>query len=366
MTIWSLHVDESGDFSDDATERIWVAGVLSRHANTPSLERALRRGLRAAAPHVPWPLHSTLLLRPVCHAIWWHAAGEPEPAPGGARGIIDCARADAPGALDACLEALAARREPRRRDLIDVERAVRRDPALAKLRAYTHDRIEAVAGALRGASRSGGAPEVFAVLCSEGEPGATLRDPSASGLSRLDRYLQCLAGLLERARDAIAAAEPGDAHRVDVTLATRDVLHPLLGEQAPLSRDGFAVVCEALSVSESDVTFTCAGLRRYDQDASALLVAADLLANRCFRDVRGGVSLRDVRVRLLDHVGLDLHTHARPDLPLLVAMGEAREVVMSLASDAPISPASLTRSHRWARDQATAWNNANPNAKDRS
>jgi hypothetical protein len=68
---WQLFVDESGDFSSE--ENVVVAGVLLDKRKSYPHARGIQMALQHQLPHVPWPFHTTHLMRPLSQVVW-HAA----------------------------------------------------------------------------------------------------------------------------------------------------------------------------------------------------------------------------------------------------------------------------------------------------
>ncbi len=346
---WDLFVDESGDFAD-AADAVVVAGVLVRRGCKAFAPMRLEHALRAAAPHVPWPLHTSLIWRPSAHVLWRAHEGAAQPADARA---LDLLRRACPDLLAAVQAQLARGAEPRHADLVLLERTLRgldgeTWPRLTRAAHHTATRIRQV---LVTAARQAG-DDVALVTAAE----STLGDAVPAGGTSGDRYLTLLTRLLERLADALAR-KAGD-HEVRLHVLGRDVQDPLLHRPTPLHvRHLTAAAQDATRAEDRRVTTSSGSVRlvpqpvlAFDAHAPAGAVAADLVANAIRRDVNASAGLRDLSAALSGKLSMGPTLAGRP----LVTASGAAAAWLDHARGGRVGPLA-DGLRRWALEQALAW-----------
>ena len=333
---WLCFIDETGDFGDPNAS-VFVSAVLVECENEPTFIRRTRQAIGELAPLAPWPMHAWLAQRPEAHALW--AIDRPQAA--ARHGLEACARAarlhweaHAPEALQRGLERLKQGKEPRMDDLRELERTRDAQPCFIAFDSHTSTAKSRMSRIGRDLSDG----KIMGVIAGESHPGQAPKG---------DRYLAVLKALLERIDELLALDD--DARHVRLIVATRDVIHPILGQKTRLDRATLeSVIARRPSGFHSGRTFRVGAIQSYDENVHPGLVLADFFANLTGRHVRGksGLIVHDRHIRRT--IGLSL-CPGDPRRPHAAARGVAAEwIAASRAGEngaRDFDPA-------WARDQA--------------
>lgn len=363
---WWLYVDESGDFSN-AHDCVVVAGLLLNQAATGTGEATLRSVLGQAAPHIPWPLHASIIHLPVAHAFWAKRAGPNQCSTELSRASADALEWAAQRSreiVDQVLGALAANREPSFGKLKTLDVALSGAApdlhrVLSKFARDVMTRVHEVVRTLANGWLENGQAALFCAA----EP--LVGDAVPAGSSG-DRYLSLLETLLERLLDFLDWA--GDDHCVNLRVLRRNVRDPMLGATAPLHvRHLHTMVSELtgsprgrLQGAHGAVKLAPVDTPAFDGTAHPGLVLADLTANRLRRAVFNGGNL-DRLNRAVSQLTAFPVLNGPASLPTVAATGDLRRCVGAIRHrDAGPLPANLhalddTHFEAWSRQQARRW-----------
>ena len=337
MAEWLCFIDETGNFNDPKSA-VFTSAVLVECENEPTLIARIRQAIRQIAPLAPWPMHAWLANRPTAHALW--AIAHPVLAERhGFAASADAARRHweetAPEALENSLERLEEGREPKKKHLDALERVTDSKPCFVAFTSHASTLRCRMSRLGRDLSQQ----RILGVIAGESQP---LEAGSE------DRYLALLSTLFERI-DELLALE-GDDRPVRLTIATRDVIHPVLGQKTKLDRATIdATLASRPSGFDSGRTFRVGAIQAYGADVHPGLVLADFFANLTYRHARHTRSLIKLDRKIEINIGLRL-CPGEPRRPHAAALGSAAEWLRDRrvddSADIPgIEPA-------WARDQA--------------
>lgn len=371
---WRLFIDESGSF-DDPDQDVLSAGLLIR-ADTPGSSPAeIRHALQGAAPDLPWPLHASVLNRPVIFALAAHARRQRTPAKTGgfpeprdhafdelADRTVTLLAATLPAEVAHLLDALGAGGR------IDWSQLRRVDSHLRAAEPATYERLASkvrsawwivgrLIAQLAEAAQGAGDEDsgVLVVSCGETCNGdaAPAADSAAAWGSR--RYFALLACLLRRTVDMLER-RPG-RHEVRLQVLSRPIIDPLLQKKVQLHiRHVGDIVRSAVHGSGERVRIVPERVPFFNEGTDATLVLADFVANRCLPFLRPAtVPLAAVEERLSRNLNAILRS-GTPPLSHLAATGRAQVHIDSARLGAQ-DPVDLDAPglRRWACDQARQW-----------
>lgn len=346
---WTLFIDESGNFDRD-DECVLVGGFCFSKRIDPEFSRRFRSYAQKKAPLAPWPIHRWTLKRPAAYVVWARVNSPDDLDPELAGHLSDAAEVLEKCASETFSDAVsrvAKGREPTYESLKILDGIIERElySSFDYLKSHADDKAFDVARVFKEmAAAESSVGEAFVVLAAESSTGAASHED--------DRYLELLKLLLERARREFERR--GGEHAIDVNVATRNVMHPVLGAQTPLNQTVLKRVCE--HATSEKMRFLPTQVWAYDQEANAGLVMADSVANYFFVDLinAGGFrSLFALENAADSYFGLSLYA-GEPGLPQISAWGDA-EMVIYRTSETQTAPGELTQMHPWAADQAKAW-----------
>ncbi len=329
---WQLFVDESGPFVH-IEDRSCVLGFLSR-APTEIMQIRVQTSLEKVFPEIPWPYHANLLNRGVTWLFW--AARTPSALTHDACALLAGAPEQAQILIERVKEQLEGGQEPAYEHLTQIEKHLRFVDGFKPFCMAARERRNAFLRLLRYALEVDTPGTNCAVM-------ATLGTPHGAAIAR-DPYLSGLTVLLERTAHALSLL--GGTHIVDLHVATRNVLDPVLDTKVKLNRSHLEFASKNACFDLDKVRFSLNETLPF-QHATAGLVLADILANRAYQ-MRSS-SLQNLLDSLSDFGVQAIHT----GLPFCASVGIARDEILQGPQADPEKLREVKPT--WAREQAEAW-----------
>jgi hypothetical protein len=378
-TKWFLYLDESGQFACDRD--VAVGGVLANTDEIGATPSELRIALRAAAPELPWPLHNSLLNKPVLTAIGSFVQGATVRGAAGhtntrildslSVSVVEFLNERAPELVRKVAAELRADRNPQWRDAAELDALLRQDESL-----YGHLRIrrqrirEAIAkviGSLAQAtgSSTGRGPHIFAIACGESdEVELAFTGEAVSPAKRAvvdateaatSRYFGIHVALMERVVDLLLL-QPGQ-HEVRVWWLSKDIHERVIDDSTPSHPRHIRSVIDRIAPDRLErVRFVPWSVSRYDENVDPLLVIADfVVSNACPLMGPFNQSLKIVERRLAQIVGVSLRGGG--DGSSLAASGSTELFLSAWRSGHSSEPMPRAGKRLWAYEQAIEWSN---------
>lgn len=363
-TWWTLHLDESGQFSNP-NEPVLLAGFLLQEPPSDAADEILGGLLRRIDPLIPYPPHATEILWPAWWFARWVLASPEVRAAHPARAVLDQAagvfqRAGAVSALDEMSSQLQQSQTPDYDSLRDASRWLRgRDPVLYAqfevLRRNAEDHYRAIGARLQTLY---GDDRCWLLAAS---------DPGAVAFDGPDRYLSLLTVLLERVF-ALLRAHPAPRHEVRVIAAQRHVTDGRVSRRRMLRpqdlgdcvRKAEAFPLHAPEVApDKAVRIIPWSSVAYDEQVPPGVALADFVANRVRRILMQGRDWNRTSSDVVASTGLTAVARpgVRPSgeaLPTVAVAGPPREAVAA-AFRGPPPPRPPAPGRSWSAEQARRW-----------
>jgi hypothetical protein len=351
-----LFVDESGNFDlDDGA--IDVAGVLVE-VGSPATQLETRARLQSVAPDVPWPLHASVLNRPLAYAVWAEASPTSATTPA-AKAAAKALRAVEPQVWAAAVTRAKKGKSLKGAQRISLEAACSRHSAAAygTLREHareTYRRVQAEIRAIAAENRS----QLFVFPTGETKAGDGRQDTLADEPIE-DTYRVLLCCLFQRVADALGKIE--GTHTVDLRVLRRNVRtasgRVTALELSHVTEEASRALEPLKAAGQTSVVLHPVEVREFDHNVVAPFVLADFAANACLRPVSASLPLSEVEPLIRDRIGLQLFVGAERNTHLSAAGRAQRFVNMIRRERGAGARLRAARLKTWAKQQATAWAN---------
>jgi len=365
--IWHAFIDESGRVEQRLDPPTLAAFVVATgHARYQV--RTLRQRLALAAPAVPWPIHTTHARLPLNHAIWSHLAehrhGDPFLA-AHATVAIDTLRREAPFELKRLFADLDRKMEGDQDLIRRLGRTLQHhDPTTwSALEGYARRVETAVVDQLRYVVGPGTVADgAFVAATAEGRKGGNFDSAAAADLAP---WVHALGALVRRIADLLL--QHGGEHQLYIRPHVLDVRNTTLNANVRLRLSDVSAAIDRLTGRDhrsprGHVQTLPGTIERYDRDAEAASVFADLLANRLRRHLATTKPLATVERQTHTRLQLPVTSGDHPPLSHLAAadtpqdhIERARRHLLDPVELQHGIPAIRTGVYGWAREQAITW-----------